>query len=358
MSSRADRLTARLEELGVDRLIVSDLVNIRYLTGFTGSSAVVVLGGEQRLFITDSRYVTQAREQVEASFERCPPVPDLLSGLAEAMDGAGALRVGFEEAHLTVRGHRRLAERLGERVTLVAVEAAVEPLRRVKDGEEISRIRAAAALADDALAGVLAEGLAGRTERDVALALEVAMRQRGAQRPSFDTIVASGPHGALPHASPRDVPIEKGQLVTIDWGAELDGYCSDCTRTVGVGAVDDHAREIHALVLAAERAGLAALAAGRTCAEVDATAREVILAAGHGEHFGHGLGHGVGLDVHEAPRLSGRSEEILGAGDVVTVEPGVYLPDRLGVRIEDLVLVGETGTEVLSSHPADLQSVE
>jgi Xaa-Pro aminopeptidase len=188
----------------------------------------------------------------------------------------------------------------------------------------------------------------------VAIALEDEMRALGAQRPSFETIVATGPHGALPHAQPRDVVIGPGELVVIDWGAQLDGYCSDCTRTVATGDPGEEAKEAYDLVLEAQLAGVAAVKAGEGGREVDAVAREVIDAGGHGEHFGHGLGHGVGLDIHESPRLSQRSEDELRAGNVVTVEPGVYLPGRFGIRIEDLVVVTEDGCEILTAVAKEL----
>ena len=239
----------------------------------------------------------------------------------------------------------------------MGTDGVVERLRAVKDSEEVAAIRAACQLADAALEQVLADGLVARTEREVALALETAMRELGATRPSFDTIIAAGPHGALPHAQPRDVVIEPGQLVVIDWGAELDGYCSDCTRTVATGPVSEHAQEIYALVRSAQLAGLEGVAAGRHGREVDAGARRVIEDAGHGEHYGHGLGHGVGIEVHEAPRLSQRSDDTLEAGNVVSVEPGVYLPGDLGVRIEDLVVVTEGGCDILTGLPKDLRIV-
>jgi Xaa-Pro aminopeptidase len=206
------------------------------------------------------------------------------------------------------------------------------------------------------LRDALAAGLAGRTERTVARALEDAMRDRDAE-PSFPSIVAAGAHGALPHAEPRDVEIPAGTLVVIDWGARYRGYCSDCTRTVATGAVDGAASEVYALVLRAQRAGVDAVRPGPTGKEVDAVAREVIDGAGHGEEFGHGLGHGVGLEVHEAPTLSKRGDKHLAAGNVVTVEPGVYLSGRFGVRIEDLVVVTDDGPEILSSVDKDLISV-
>ena len=197
----------------------------------------------------------------------------------------------------------------------------------------------------------------GRTERDVALDLEVTMRKAGAEAASFAPIVAAGEHSALPHAVPRDVAIPAGTLVTIDWGAQLDGYASDCTRTYATGELDPRDREIYEVVLRAQETSLAAVRAGAGGREVDAVAREIITAAGHGEHFGHGLGHGVGAEVHEGPRLSQRSDSTLAAGQVVTVEPGVYVPGAVGVRIEDLAIVTDDGCEVLTGLPKHLQTV-
>jgi Xaa-Pro aminopeptidase len=353
MTPRADRLTERLAGAGVDALLVTNLVNVRYLTGFTGSNGLALVGPDRRLFVTDFRYVEQAAEQVDASFERLRASTELLEAIADAL-GPGGLRLGFEEAHVTVREHARTRELLPDRVELTGTHGLLEDLRAVKEPREVEAMRAAAALADEAFEALIAGGLVGKTERDLAVQLEFDLRRRGAERPSFDAIVAAGPHGALPHASPRDVEVRRGDLVVIDWGAELDGYCSDCTRTVAAGAVTDHGREIYQLVLDAQIKGLHAVAVGATGQAVDAVARNVIENAGHGEHFGHGLGHGVGLEVHEAPRLGQRSEAVLGAGNVVTVEPGVYLPGDLGVRIEDLVLVTDDGPAVLNTLPKDL----
>lgn len=352
--TRADRLAARLAERELDALLVTNLVNVRWLTGYTGSNGVALVGADGlRTFVTDFRYVTQARDQVHG-FERRVGEQDLLDAALDALPQR-PLRLGFEDQHISVRTFNRLREAAPEHVELAPAGGDVEQLRAVKDADEVARIRAAAELADAALEAVLADGLAGRTERAVALALETEMRRRGAERASFDTIVASGAHGALPHAAPRDVEIAAGDLVTIDWGAQLDGYCSDCTRTYAAGREpSDYAREIYELVLRAQLAGLEAVAAGVTGRDADAAARAVIEAAGHGERFGHGLGHGVGLEIHEAPRLSRASDATLTAGQVVTVEPGVYLPDELGVRIEDLVLVTGGGRERLNGLPKDL----
>jgi Xaa-Pro aminopeptidase len=274
-----------------------------------------------------------------------------------AEEGGG--RLGFEEASVSVKDHRLLGERLGPAWELVPCAGLVRRLRAVKDAQEIARIRAASELADEALRGILEGGLVGRGERELALELELRMRRLGARAPSFPSIVAAGAHAALPHAEPRAQEIPRDVLVTIDWGALLDGYCSDCTRTYATGeGISGRAREVHELVLAAQQAGLEALRAGPTGREVDAVAREVIEQAGHGEHFGHGLGHGVGLEIHEGPRLSRTApEEPLLAGNVVTVEPGVYIPNELGVRIEELTVVTETGCEILTGLPRELTVV-
>jgi Xaa-Pro aminopeptidase len=230
----------------------------------------------------------------------------------------------------------------------------VEQLRAVKEPAELERIRAAAALADEALSATLSRGLAGRSERAVALDLEDEMRHRGSE-PSFPSIVAAGPQGAQPHADARDVEIPRGTLVIVDWGARVDGYCSDCTRTFATGDVDAEARELYDLVARAQRTGLEAVRAGVTGRDADAAARAVIDHAGQGERFGHGLGHGVGLEVHEGPRLAkAGGDERLQAGNVVTVEPGVYVPGRFGVRVEDLVVVTAQGVEILSASSKEL----
>jgi Xaa-Pro aminopeptidase len=345
-ATRADRAVAGLAERGIDALLVSHPVNLRYLTGFTGSNGLAIVAPDRRVFLTDFRYVTQAAEEVP-DFERVRCEQELAKDLEDQLP-PGELRLGFDDEHTTVKGLERLRDELSERVELVPAGGLVEDLRLVKDAGEVARIVAALELAEGALEATLSRGLAGRTERDVAVDLEHEMRRLGAQGPSFPTIIASGTHGALPHAQPRDVPIPAGVLVTIDMGAQLDGYCSDRTRTLATGEVSGEEREVYELVLRAEEAGLAAVAAERAASDVDAVAREIITEAGHGDHFGHGLGHGVGLEIHEAPRVARTSTATLQAGNVVTIEPGVYLPERFGVRIEDMVLVTEEGAEVLA----------
>jgi Xaa-Pro aminopeptidase len=355
MSARVDALLAALAERELDALFVSNLVNVRWLTGFTGSNAAAVVGPAQRRFVTDFRYLTQAAEQVDGEWER-EISSDPLKRVAERLP-EGRQRLGFDDAHLTVKEHAQLAEHVGDDVELVAAGGIVEALRAVKDAAEIDAIRAAAQLADAAFEEVVGAGIVGRTERAVALDLEIAMRRRGAQAPSFPPIVAAGPHGAAPHAVPRDVPIPAGTLVVIDWGAQLDGYASDCTRTVATGELDPRDRAVYDLVLRAQEVALAAVRPGPTGQEVDAIARAIIDEAGHAEHFGHGLGHGVGLEVHEGPRLSKIGTDTLAAGNIVTVEPGVYVPGAVGVRIEDLVAITADGHEVLSGLPKTLRTV-
>ena len=355
--ARAERLVELLDEADLDVALIGELVNVRYLTGYTGTNGLALIGAQTRTFITDFRYLTQAAEEVHPTFQRIRAPLDLLDAVPDALPGRG-LRLGFEEEHMSVARHRRLLELLGDRAELVAVKGLVERLRAVKEPEEIELIKAATTLADAAFERLLRDGLIGRTEREVAIALEHDMRERGAERPSFETIVAAGAHGALPHARPRDVPIRQGELVVIDWGAQCGGYCSDCTRTVAAGEPGEESRALYELVLQAQQSGLEAVRAGSSGRETDAAARAVIEAGGQGNHFGHGLGHGVGIDIHEGPRLSQRSEDTLSASNVVTVEPGVYLPERFGIRIEDLVVVTEEGCEILTSVPKRLLVIE
>jgi Xaa-Pro aminopeptidase len=354
MSARADRVQARLAQAGVDALLVTGAVNLRYLTGFTGTNGICVVGPGIRRFLTDFRYRERAAGEVEG-FEREEGPREILDALRDGWPDA-PFRLGFEDHLLSVRRHKRIREIVPERLELVPAGGVVEAERAVKEPQELERIRAAAQLADEALREVLERGVLGRTEREVRLAIESAIRSRGGE-PSFPVIVASGAHGALPHAEARDVEVERDSLVTIDWGAQLDGYCSDCTRTFSTGNPSRELLDIYEVVQRAQAAALEAVRPGPTGREVDLVARDLIAAAGHGEHFGHGLGHGVGAEVHEGPRLSQRSEATLEPGQVVTVEPGVYVPGAVGVRIEDLVVVTEDGGEVLTGLPKHLQVI-
>jgi Xaa-Pro aminopeptidase len=352
MKGRGDRLAATLGERDLDLILVTELTNVRYLTGFTGTNGACVCGPDIRLFLTDFRYTERAAAEVEG-WETVTVTEDWLGGVAAHLCG----RFGFEDDHVPVRLLERLRAKLADGVEPVAAGGAVEQLRRVKDEDELATIAAASKLADEVWRWSLERGLGGRSEQDVARAAEARIRELGGA-PSFPAIVATGPNGALPHAEPGERKIGKGELVVFDMGAKLDGYCSDGTRTFAVGEPGERAREAYETVRAAQAAALEAIAAGIGGEALDAVAREAIAAAGFGERFGHGLGHGVGLEVHEAPRLSPRSDDVLAANEVVTVEPGIYLLGELGVRIEDLVVVGEGGHRNLSGLAKEIQLVE
>jgi Xaa-Pro aminopeptidase len=352
MRGRGDRLEQLLDERELDRLLVTDLVNVSYLTGFTGTNGACVCGPGIRLFFTDFRYTERAATEVEG-WEPITVAGDWLGAIAEHLEG----RIGFEDDHMEVRVFEKLKEKLADGVEAVAAGGTVEKLRRVKDEVELAAIEAASKLADEVWLWSVERGFAGRRERDVARAAEARIRELGGD-PSFPAIVAAGPNGALPHAEPGEREIGRGELVVFDMGAKLDGYCSDGTRTYATGDLDESARAVYEVVLAAQLASLDAVAPGVKGEDVDAVARKIIDAAGHGDRFGHGLGHGVGLEVHEAPRLSPRADDVLERGEVVTVEPGIYLPGELGVRIEDFVVVTEGGYRNLSSLPKELQIVE
>ena len=351
--SRADRLVALLEDRSLDWLLVTNLVNVRYLAGFTGTNGACLVSPDERLFFTDFRYVERARAEVR-KFERVEGGRDVLGDLAARLRG----RCGFDDAHLSVRAHKRLAEKAAEGVELVPAGGLVERLRSQKEEAELRAMRAAAQIADAVYEEVRDQGLTGRTEREVARSMVRRMEDLGAEGPSFPPIVAAGAQGALPHAEPRDAEIPAGTLVVIDAGARVDGYCSDCTRTFATGPLDDGAVEVYDLVLRAQQEALAAARAGAERREVDGVARRIIDAAGHGERFGHGLGHGVGLEIHEDPRLTRVAEGDLSEGNTVTIEPGVYLPGSFGVRIEDLVAITADGPEVLTAFPKELVTVE
>src|SRR4051812_34715234 len=351
MEARADRLVDVLAARELDCLLVTGLVNVRYLTGFTGTNGACIVTPEERLFLTDFRYVEQAEEQVRG-FESVQAGRDMLADLAGRLSG----RAGFEDHQVTVKSFRKLEDKVGQSVQLVAAGELVEGLREIKDESELSAMAAAAELADGVYEHLRERGMVGRMELEVARELERELRERGAE-PAFPVIVASGAHGARPHAEPRDAEIPPDTLVVVDMGAKLDGYCSDCTRPFATGSLTDAALEVYELVHAAQERGLEATRAGAACRDVDAAARQVIEAAGHGERFGHGLGHGVGLEVHEGPRLTKTAEGDLRAGTTVTVEPGVYLPGEFGVRIEDLVAVADDGPEIMTSFPKTLVTV-
>lgn len=352
---RRERLSARLDELGVDALLVTRLPNVRYLTGFSGSNAQVVVSHEAAVFLTDGRYDEQSRHEVE-DLERRIYLDERSGHLLRACADLGTARVGFEREGLTFGEWRRLSDAAGS-IELEPVGGAVEELRRVKDAEELERIARAQEAADVAFEQVVLGGLQeGATERELALRLELAMRRAGADDKGFDTIAAFGENAAEPHHEPTDRPLRRGDVVKLDFGARVAGYHSDMTRTVALGEPDARLREIRDVVAASQQAGIDAVRAGAALAEVDLAARSVVEAAGLGERFSHGLGHGVGLEIHEIPFLRWDSPEgdRLALGAVVTIEPGVYVPGLGGVRIEDMVEVTADGGRVFARSPREL----
>ena len=346
-AARVERLREELEPAGARTFLVTSPINVRYLTGFESSNAAVLVSADRVVLVTDGRYLEAARavdavELVQATRDIAPFLGENLEGLAEAP-------VAFESGDVTFAEYEALA---GSGVELLPVSGALERLRAVKDEDELEAIRRAARITDAAYERLAEEAIVGKTEAEVAWWLEAALREAGAESVAFSPIVASGPNAALPHHHPGDRRIGPGETVVVDMGAMLGGYHSDCTRTFATGELSDDLREAYELCREAQAQALEAVRVGAAAPKVDAVARGKIHEAGH--EVLHGLGHGVGLDIHELPRLSDTSDAVLAAGNVVTVEPGVYLAGRGGIRIEDLVVVHEDGPEVLSPFTKDL----
>lgn len=359
-SGRLDNLREAMARAGCAALLVSSLANVRYLCGFSGSAGMVFVRPADATLVTDGRYATSAAAEVSGApikVEALPAAkqPELLADLLAGVPGGGGrARLGLEADHVSWAKERRWSETWAREAEVVPTSGLVETLRQRKDASELVRLAAAAVVADEAFRRALALLDQGPTEVELAIALEAEMRRLGAEAPAFQTIVASGPGGAEPHHHPDGRTLGRGDLVTVDFGARVDGYCSDTTRTVWAG--DDgetppELRRVLAVVLASQDAGLSAVSAGVAAREVDRACREVVEAAGMGELFVHGTGHGVGLEVHEAPALSTTSDDVLASGEVVTVEPGVYVPGLGGARTEDTVVVVDGGCDVLTLAP-------
>ena len=353
MSTRIARLAALLEEpllVAGPPYVLGGQANVRYLTGLSSSNSAVLVepDGTATLF-ADFRYAKRGREVSGVTFVET--ARSLLASIGEQLSGR---RIGFEEAHLPYAGYRTLVE---AGVDVFPVGGLVESLRAVKDDREIEIMRRAGALSDQIFEALSRERFTGRTERDLVWWVDRSFRDAGADGVSFPTVVAAGETGTSPHADPGNGVIEEGVLVTVDAGCIVEGYCSDCTRTFAVGEISERLQEIYALCLVAQLAGLGAVGPGVHGRDADAAAREIIGAAGLGESFGHGLGHGVGIQIHEAPTLRPESTDVLEAGNVVSVEPGIYVPGEGGVRIEDLVLVTEDGAERLTGFTKELITV-
>jgi len=348
IAERIGRLLGAFEEAGIDALLVGTESNRRYLSGFTGSAGNLIVVPERRLLITDGRYTTQATEQ-SPEYEIVIHSGPILEEVAARVEETGIERLGFDPATTSVAEFEDLREKLGEARELVATPGLVEKLRLIKDDYELALMRRAIGMADEVQAMVARELVPGRAERDVAIQIEQEFRRLGAQKTSFDVIVAAGPNSAMPHHLPGDYVIRAGEPVVVDIGAIVDGYCSDITRSYCPGGLTPRFQEIYGIVLEAEEKAMAGVAAGRSGREVDGIARAVITEAGYGEYFDHGVGHGVGIQIHEGPRLAETATDTLEAGMVHSIEPGIYLPDWGGVRIEDLLLVREDGAEVLTA---------
>ena len=342
---RMARVRAMLHELDVDALLFLDIKNIRYLTGFTGSDGALVIGNKQEILLVDGRYTNQARKEVEGPhvFE----YKEKLDGITAILSDGSLRSVGFESQAMNVKTYLNLTEKLGA-LKFNPMSDKIGALRAVKDEKEIAFIKKAAEISCEALTAVHDLIKPGVREKDIAIELDFLMRRRGAEQVSFPTIVASGVNSAQPHAQPGSRAIENGDMVIIDCGAVYCGYHSDETCTFAVGYKDKKQEEAYSLVKTAHDRALEAVKAGIPCAEIDRIARECIETGNLGKYFTHGTGHGVGLDVHEAPRIASNSEMVLEAGMVLTVEPGVYIPDLWGIRIEDMILVKEEGCEVLT----------
>jgi len=350
---RQAALRAELTAKGLDGLVVSTLANLRYLTGFNGSSGLFFLGSQRGVLVTDFRYATQAASEVDGYADVRIERANLWAGLRQAVTASGAARLGVEKERVTLADLEQLEQLNG--VELVPCAGLVEGLRASKDEDEVAAIREAAALAADALQSVVPFIRPGRSELEIAAELEGALRRRGSEWHPFQSIVASGPRSALPHARSTSRTVERGEWLVVDFGAQVRGYCSDITRTFVVGGrADDRQRAVYEVVRQAQERARSGIQPGMTGREADGLAREVIAREGMGDAFGHSLGHGLGLEVHEAPRLSQTNEAVLPVGAVVTVEPGVYFEGWGGVRIEDDVVLRTEGPECLSDGRTEL----
>lgn len=354
MKTRSDKVLKGMGDHGVDALFLMRKANIRYVSGFTGTDSYVILSPQGRIFITDSRYTEQAEQE-------CPEFEIFQHRNDTSLEETVALicrkynikKLGFEQDFITFGIYDKIRKDLVG-IDFIPTWGIVENVRSVKESSEIKLIKMAAQIADDAFKDILSFIKPGSRESDVERELEYLLKKKGAFSVSFPTIVASGPRSSLPHAFPTDRQIKMGDFITLDFGALYEGYCSDMTRTVVIGEPNAKQKEIYEIVRKAQEAGVRAVRAGVRGIDADQFARDVIEKAGYGKYFGHGLGHGIGLEIHEEPNLNKRNQKALPAGAVVTVEPGVYLPNWGGVRIEDSVLVTPDGCEILTHSSKDL----
>lgn len=353
MKQPIERFRDRMADLGVDAALISDVNNVRWLTGFAGSTANVIVTPSEAVFISDSRYEEQAREEVHGfSIEilRSPKTyPEMVAECARRLEITG---LAFEADHVTFAAASRWAKKMNG-IVLTPVEKLLDPLRMIKHPSELEKIRAACGIADACFSHAQRLFQPGVAEYDIAMEIEFYIRRQGA-KPAFDVIAVSGPRSARPHGDPSERKLQRGDFLTLDFGACVDGYCSDITRTVVIGEASDEQRRVYGAVLEAQLAAIEAMKPGIEAKKVDALARETLAKHDLAQYFGHGLGHGLGLLVHDVGSMNATSEDVLEAGQVWTVEPGVYIEGFGGVRIEDDVLIGESGAEVLTRSPKNL----
>lgn len=347
MQSRIDKLRSLLND--DEAALISGYPNIFYYSGFTSEDAYLLISHDMQLLITDSRYTIQAKEQA-AGFE----IIDIKTGFDNVFSRVKESRIGYEEDKMTVGEYKRLWKKLAPHQDFIRLQKTINEPRRIKDFEEIKKIAEAEKIGDMAFEYILPRIKAGRTEREIALELEFFMKKQGASALSFDTIAASGKRSAMPHGMASGKVIEKGDFLTLDFGCVFEGYCSDMTRTVVVGNADERQREIYDIVLSAQKSAIEAVCEGRRCSDIDAAARDIIKNAGYGDNFGHGLGHSVGIEIHEMPSFSPKCRDIIENGNVITVEPGIYIESFGGVRIEDLIVVENGRARNLTFSPKEL----
>lgn len=347
MPNRINKLRGLLNE--DEAAFISSYPNILYYSGFTSEDAYLLISHDRQLLVTDSRYTIQAREQAP-DFE----VIDIKTGFENIFDKIKEPHIGYEEAHMTVSEYRKMWKKLGSKKEFIELQKTINEPRRIKDAAEIEKIAEAEKIGDMAFEHILPLIKAGRTEREIALELEFFMKRQGASALSFDTIAASGKRSAMPHGTASEKVIENGDFLTLDFGCVFEGYCSDMTRTVVVGKANERQKEIYDIVLKAQKAAIDAVLAGEKCCDIDAAARNIIKDAGYGDNFGHGLGHSVGIEIHEMPSFSPKCRDTIENGHVLTVEPGIYIEGFGGVRIEDLIVVENGKARNLTFSPKEL----
>jgi len=351
LAERLDKIRKLIEEESIDALVISSTINRRYLSGFRGTAGVLLISAEKALLITDFRYVSQAEVQAP-HFEVIRWQDDLYKSIAPLIEDNGWNKLGFEAGQVVYSALEEMKEKLP--AEMVPVKETAEKLRIIKDVDEIAIMRIGAGVLDRAFTMISKMAKPGITERELALELEMFLLKEGAEEKSFRFIVASGQRGALPHGMATEKELQDGEMVTIDFGGIFDGYATDMTRTIALGKISEQQKQIYDIVYKAQHEAAAAVKPGLPVNEVDAVARNIIKDAGYGEYFGHGLGHGVGLEVHEQPTLNHLKTTELEPGMVVTIEPGIYIPSQGGVRIEDMVVVTKTGGESLTKSPREL----